>query len=299
MRANSIKLKENIAGWLFCLPLVIGLIGFTVLPMILSLMFSFWNYSGFTAPTPAGFANYAKILTDKEMGKVVTNTLLYTFISIPFNLVLSYLLAWLVNREAKGVKAFRVIYYLPVMIPAVVSGLIWKDMFGATFGIFNKVLGMFGSGSKFFNSPQTSVAMPSIFLMSLWGLGGGMILWLAAFKNIPKTLYEAASLDGAGAMRKFVMITIPLSTPMIFFNIVMSFIGTLQYNGTLTFAPNDGKGVENSVFMYALKIYFEAFRRDNLGYASALAWVLLIVIALITALLFSTHKKWVYYREDV
>lgn len=299
MKKRNIKkfLKNNYEGWLFNLPLTIGLLLFTAIPVFTSLYYSFFETDGFTY-TFVGFDNYIKIFTrDRSIWQVVKNTLVYALISIPLNLSLSYLLAQLVNQSRKAIKVFRLLYYLPVIIPLVVAGLLWKDLFDPTYGIFNKILELVGLGPfPFFT--QASTSMFSIILMNVWGIGGGMILWLAAFKNIPKTMYESASLDGANVIQRFLHVTIPLSTPMIFFNVVTSIIGTLQYNGTLTFAPRDGRGVDDSLYMYAVKIYWEAFNRGQIGYGSALAWLLLIICAIITFILFK-KSKWVFYGEDI
>lgn len=299
MKKTSLKkfIKKNYEGWLFNLPLFIGLLLFTAIPVFTSLYYSLFETDGFTY-TFIGLDNYVKIFTrDRNILQVVQNTLTYAFISIPLNLVLSYLLAQLVNLQLKGVKAFRLLYYLPVIIPMVVSGLLWKDIYDPTYGIFNRILAWIGVAPfPFFF--QASTSMFSLILMNVWGIGGGMILWLAAFKNIPKSLYESANLDGANAFQRFCHITIPMSTPMIFFNVVTSIIGTLQYNGTLTFAPRSGRGVDDSLFTYAVKIYWEAFYRGDIGYGSALAWLLLIVVGIITYILFR-NSKWVFYGEDV
>lgn len=291
------NIKDSIPGWLFMLPMLIGLGVFTFYPMIYSLIISFFNYDAVTVFDFVGFGNFIEIFTyDREIGKVVTNTLVFAIINIPLSIVTSYLLALLVNKPLRGIKAFRLVYYLPVMIPAVVSGLVWADAF-QYYGAFNKIIGVFGikPGTYFYN--EGFGALASVFLMNMWGVGSGMVIWLAALKNIPKELYESASIDGAGAFKKLIAITIPMSTPMIFFNLVTMTIGTLQYNGPLTFAPNGGRGVDNSLYMYAVKIYNDAFKHFRYGYAGALSWLLLIVIALFTAILFKTGG-WVQYRED-
>lgn len=293
----KIFVKKNYTGWLFAMPLVIGLLVFTAIPVIQSLIYSFFDYDGVWTMDFIGFDNFTRIFTtDREFYKVLSNTAIYTFASIPITLVLSYMLAVLVNQKMKNIVMYRVMYYLPCMIPAVVSGLLWKDIFDPTFGIFNRILSVLGlPQSQFFNSAAS--ALPSVLLMNIWGIGGGMILWLSAFKSIPEQLYEAAKIDGAGPVKRLVAITLPMSTPMIFFNVVTMIIGSLQYNGTLTFASNMGKGVDNSLYFYAVKIYIDAFKRYQLGYASALAWVLLVLIAGLTFITFKTNK-WVYYGEE-
>lgn len=290
--------NETIAGWLFSSPLIVGLLLFTLVPMVCSLLWSFKDYDGLTVNEFIGFGNYVKIFSgDKSMGKVVTNTLIYTCVSIPVNLILSYLLALLVNNSHKFTKAFRVLYYLPCVIPAVVNGLLWKDMTDNTFGIFNQILVSMGL-SKFAFFSSSSTAMFSLLFMNVWGIGGGMILWLSAFKNISPTLYEAAKIDGANIFQRFSHITIPLSTPIIFYNLVTSVIGTLQYNGTLVIASRSGRGEGDSLYLYGVKIWYEAFQKGNLGYACALSWLLCLVIAILTFILFKS-SKWVFYGEDV
>lgn len=304
MDAQKLKkfLKRNYKGWLFNLPLFIGLLLFTAIPVICSLIYSFHTdieiYNGQTMMEYVGLQNYFDIFDRYRdtVWLVTKNTLIYTFISIPLSLISSYFLALLVNTSLKGVKAYRIIYYLPCMIPAVASGLLWKDMFDPTYGVFNKLLGFVGLGPYQFFNHETS-AMFSVFLMNMWSIGSSMILWLSAFKNIGRHYYEAADLDGANAFIKLVYITIPMSTSTIFFNVITSIIGTLQYTGTMTFASRGGRGPEDSLYMYGVMIYREAFERDRLGYASALAWTLLIVVGIITFFLFKT-SKWVYYEEE-
>ena len=295
--------KDNYQGWLFNLPLIIGLLVFTTLPMLSSLVFSFHTdvtiLNGEVFMDFVGFKNYkdAFVRYGDTVWMTAKNTLIYTLLSVPVSLISSYFLALLINTQLKGVKVFRVLYYLPCMIPAVASGLLWKDLFDPTYGVFNKILGMVGLGPFRFFSDASS-ALPSIFLMNMWSIGGSMILWLSAFKNIGKQYYEAADLDGANAFAKLVHITIPMSTSTIFFNVVTSMIGSLQYTGTLTFASRDGRGPGDSLYMFGVLVYREAFQKDRLGYASALAWILLIVIAIITLILFKS-SKWVFYEEEV
>lgn len=305
MKSNkAIKfLKKNYTGWLFNLPLIIGLLMFTAIPMLCSLVYSFNTdiniVNGKTQMKFYGLQNYADAFVryGDTVWLAAKNTMIYTLLSVPISLISSYFLALLINTNLKGVKTFRVLYYFPCMIPAVASGLLWKDMFDPTYGVFNKVLGLVGLGPYRFFSDKNS-AMPSIFLMNMWSIGGSMILWLSAFKNIGKHYYEAADLDGANAWTKLIHITIPMSTSMIFFNVVTSMIGSLQYTGTLTFASRGGRGPDDSLYMFGVLIYREAFEKDRLGYASALAWLLLIVIAVITFLLFKS-SKWVFYEEEV
>lgn len=296
-KQSRMAFRENLAGWLFASPLIVGLLLFTLVPMACSLFWSFFDYDGLTTQTFVGFAEYAKVFTDKSMAQVVINTLEYTLISIPVNLILSYLLALLVNNSRRSTKVFRIFYYLPCVIPAVVNGLLWKDITDNTYGIFNQLLVSIGL-PKFTFFSEASTSMFSLLLMNVWGIGGGMILWLSAFKGIPNTLYEAATIDGANRWQKFLHITIPMSSPIIFFNLVTSVIGTLQYNGTLVIAQRGGRGVDDSLYLYGVKIYWEAFQRGQIGYACALSWLLCLVISVLTFVLFKT-SKWVFYGENV
>ena len=280
-------LKRNYVGWLFNLPLMIGLAVFTFVPMFLSLYYSLFEIEADFSAQFVGFGNYLRIFSDRSMPKVALNTFLYAVISVPLNIILSYFLALLVNQKFKFTGFFRILYYLPVVIPAVVNGLLWKDLTDGTYGVFNKF--------PFFGSAET--AMISLIFMNSWGIGGGMVLWLSAFKNIPNSLYESAKIEGANAFQRFVNITLPLSTPMIFYNMIMSVIGTLQYNGTLTFASRYGRGEGDSLYLYGVKVYWEAFRNGNIGYAAALSWLLFLVIAVLTGIMF-VSSKWVYYQED-
>lgn len=298
-RTLSMKARENIAGWLFAAPLVIGLLVFTLTPMLLSLRWAFRDFDGFTRDTFIGLGNFYNMIEDKEIPLVIKNTVIYTCCSIPINLILSYLLAWLVNNNYRFTKVFRVLYYLPCIIPAVVSGLLWKDITGNTYGIFNQILTSIGLPKfGFFDEPNT--AMFTLLLINVWNVGSGMILWLSAFKGIPKTLYEAAKIDGANGWQRFTHVTIPMSTPVIFFNLVTSVIGSLQYNGTMIISGESsrlGRGVEDSLYLFGVKIYNTAFADGNLGYACFLAWMLCIVISILTFILFKT-SKWVFYGEN-
>lgn len=292
------KIRNSITGWLFILPMAFGICMFTLFPIIQSFYYSFHKYDIISVFDFVGFDNYVKIFTrDSEVGKVVVNTLLFACVNIPVVMVGSYLLALLLNVNLKGIKVFRVLYYLPCTMPAIVSGIVWSYIMRynlETPGLFNQILQSLNLPMSPFFYAENFTSIGSIVLMNLWSLGGGTIVWLAQFKNIPKQLYEAAEIDGANTLRKFFSITLPMSTPMIFYNLITTFIVTLQFNGTLTFAPNDGLGNNESTYMFGLKIYHEAFRRTNMGYACALAWVLVVVVGVLTAFLFKTNK-WVQY----
>lgn len=291
------RIRGSVSGWLFVLPMTVGICVFTLVPIVQSFYYSFFNYDVVSVFDFVGFGNYIKVFTESEMSKVVTNTLFFAAVNIPVVMCGSYLLALFLNVNVKGIKVFRVLYYLPCVMPAIVGGIVWSYLMRdnpETPGIFNQFLISLGLSSSAFFNAENLTAILSIVLMNLWSLGGGTIIWLAQFKNIPKQLYEAAEMDGAGAGRKFFSITLPMSTPMIFYNLITTFIVTLQFNGTLTFAPNGGRGNDKATYMFGLKIYHEPFRRYNMGYACALAWVLVVAVGLLTGLVFKTNK-WVQY----
>lgn len=297
---NKIKsfIKENYAGYLFTLPLTLGILIFTLYPIIQSLYYSFHIYNGFNKFIPIGLENYSYMFNgDLEFYKVIGNTFIYALISVPLMLILSYFVALLVNLKVKSVTIFRLFYYLPCVIPGVVAGVMWKDIMNESQGALNTILSSLSlPTSTFFAAAQTS--MQAVIIMGLWGVGGGMVLWIAAFKNIPSTLYEAAKIDGANAFQRLIVITIPMSTPMIFYNLITGIIGSLQINSTLIFAPRSGRGMGDSIYFFAVKIYLEAFDRSAMGYACSLAWILFIIIGILTFIVFKT-SKWVFYAEEV
>jgi len=291
------KIKKNAVGYMFMAPLILGLGIFTIWPIIQSLIYSFYKYDGIMTFNYIGVKNYIDLFTsDSDFYKVIANTAIFAPVNVVISIIFTYLLALFVNKNVKGVMAFRLLYYMPVVIPGVISGLMWVDIMKYPSGAFNTVLTAFGlKPFAFFSAANTS--MVSVFIMQLWGIGGGMILWLAAFKNIPRTFYESASLDGAGKFKQLIAITLPMSTPTIFYNVITGIIGALQFNGTLVFAPRGGTGIKNSIFFITVKIYKDAFEHMNFGYASATAWILFAVIGLLVILLFKT-SKWVFYGDE-
>ena len=293
------KIKDSVPGWIFVLPLVVGMLVFTLYPVLKSLIYSFHRYIDASVYEFIGFGNFRLMFTDdsEEILKVFSNTFLYAIITVPLNLFLSYFLAVIVNQKIRGVNVFRVLYYLPVVSPGVISGVIFSQMFDNTnFGLFNSVLKSLGRSEPFPFFTCEKTAMFSAVLMNFWTIGASMILWLSALKNIPQGLYEAAKIDGAGVWTRVFKITIPMSTPMIFYNLITSIIGALQSNATMVYAPNGGRGEGDSLYFIAVKIYTE-FASGYYGYASAVAWVLFVVIAILTFITFKTNK-WVYTGDE-
>ena len=292
------ELTKFLTGVLFASPVIIGVLLFTYYPAVQSLYFSFTDYDLFNQEHFIWFKNYELIFTvDPDTWKVITNTLIYAVVSIPLNLALGVALAQVANFKVRGITVYRTLFYLPVIIPSVASGLLFVDMFQVgPSGILNNILKTVGLHElTWFSSAKTSLA--SFIFMNVWNVGGGMIIWLSCFKQIPVSLYEAAELDGANSWHKLVSITIPMSTPIIFYNLITGIIGSLQVNSSLIVGGSDGTGVENSLYFIAVKIYNEAFKSLNMGYASAFAWVLFLFIALLTVLIFK-KSKWVFYGGE-
>jgi multiple sugar transport system permease protein len=237
-------------------------------------------------------------LYDKDLWQAMKVTGVYTAISVPLSLVLSFSLALLLNRKIKGVGVFRVLIYLPVIIPVTAGGILWRNFTDADYGMANKFLTSLGAKPfPFFTEAKTS--MPSLIFIGLWGLGGGMILWLSALKNVPETYYEAAKIDGANAFVRLFKITVPMCTPMIFYNLVMSVIGSLQTFGSVYTLTGGSPGKNNALLFYLMKVYNDAFNimGATMGYAAAMSWLLFLVIAALTFIVFKT-SKWVFYGED-
>ena len=291
-------LMKDLVGYSFMLPLILGMAIFNIYPIIQSMQLSFYNYNMMNVSEFIGVQNFVKIFTID--GDAIFHSFGVTFlnavIGVPLGLVLSYMLAVLLNAKIKGISGFRVLVYFPVVIPAIAGALLWTNIFDPNYGLMNQIFETLGLPRlKWLQSADT--ALFTMIFMGLWGLGGGMVLWLAALKNIPVSLYEAAKVDGANPFVVFFKITLPLSTPMIFYNLVTSIIGSLQAFGSFLMTDT-GRGPENSLDFICVRIYFEAFKSYNMGYACALAWVLFVIIALLTACIFKS-SGWVQFGEDM
>lgn len=294
-------------GWAaFTLPVILGLLIFSLYPMVISLYYSFFKtYTG-TTNLPEfyingflnfGIFNYKKMFTmDPEVWQSLGITFLYAVVVVPASLVLSFLVALLMNSKVKGIGVFRVVYYLPVIIPTTISGLLWADFFNVRFGLANQILTALGlPESRFLESADT--ALVTFMSINLWTLGASMILWLSALKNVPENLLEAAKIDGAGPFTRMFRITVPMCTPVLFYNLITGIIGALQTLGSvMTLMGDSGAGPDNSLLFYAYKIYGTAFMSYDMGYACALAWFLFVIIGGLTLLAFKT-SKWVYYGD--
>ena len=284
--------------YLFISPWLIGFFIFVAGPMLASLYFSFTEFSGFGSPEWVGLKNYVTLFTDDPLfWKSLWTTFFYTIFSVPLGLIAGYLLAVLLNSKVKYMPLFRTIFYLPSIVPAVASSLLFILIFQPQYGIANAILEFFGlPTSKWLYSEM--MAKPTLIIMSLWGVGGGMIIYLAGLQDIPQSLYEAAELDGAGPLQKFFKITIPMTSNVIFFNLIMGIIGSFQIF-TQAYIVSDGKGgPNNATLFYVLYLYQNAFQYFKMGYASALAWILFIITVVFTFLVFRYIGRMVYYEVD-
>jgi multiple sugar transport system permease protein len=296
-KGSPLKRAENVAAYFFLTPWLIGLIGITALPMVASLYLSFTDYGILRPPKWVGLENYTKLFTgDRRFIKSIWVTLTYVAWSVPLTLIFSLTIAVALNRGLKGLAIYRSLFYVPSLIGASVGiGLLWREVFGER-GIVNDILGLFGiAGRGWINNP--TFALPTVIGLQVWTFGASMVIFLAALRQIPESYYEAASIDGASAWQRFWRITLPLITPIIFFNAVLQLIGAFQAF-TQAFVVSGGSGGPvDSTLLYSVYLYQHAFQRLDMGYASAMAWVLLVAIAAATALLFWSSRFWVFYGD--
>ncbi len=296
-RPLSMGRREAIWAYILISPWIIGFIIFTAGPMIASLYLSLTSYDIVKAPILLGADNYIKIFAgDPHFWKSLQVTLTYAGIAVPLDLVVGFLLAFMLNAKIPAVSVWRTLYYMPSVIAGVAVAILWSYLFNGRFGIINWVLSWFHiRGPGWLSSPQW--ALPALIFMSLWGVGGGMIIYLAGLQGIPTTLYDAAQVDGANSWHRLIHVTLPMMTPVIFFNLVMGVIGTFQYF-TNAFVMTQGGPVESTLF-YNLYLYDNAFSYMKMGYASALAWILFAFVLVLTLLIFRTSAAWVYYEGQL
>lgn len=295
----SRKTRAAAIGILFAMPSILGLLLFTALPMLSSFVLSFTDYRTVNTPKFIGFGNYTRLFdgTDPYFYQSLWVTFKYVVLRVPLGLAVSFMVALLLNQDfIKGKSVFRTIYYLPVIVPAVASSMIWIWLFSPDLGLLNSFLEALGLPTILWLDSEATV-VPSIVLMSLWTVGSTVIIFLAGLQGVPRSLYEAATVDGAGVWRKFHSITIPMMTPIIFFNLIMGSIGAFQVF-TEALIMTDG-GPNNASLFYNYYIYREAFQFGEMGHASAIAWILFVIILIITGIFFKTSKSWVFYESEV
>lgn len=281
----------------FISPWLIGFCVFTFFPMMFSLAMSFTNWNGLTSPVFTGLRNYLTIFTTDSLFQTsLKNTAYYVGLSVPLNMILSILLAILLNKRSYYTGFFRAIFYLPTICTGVASYITWLYLYNSDFGFLNVLLNFIGLPGVAWLTDM-NLAMLSIIIMDLFVCGTSMTIVLASLQDIPRTYYEAADLDGVSALQKFRHITFPMISPVVFFNLLMTLFKGLQIF-TQPYVMTDG-GPANSTYVYGLHLYKTAFLYTQFGYASALAWVLFIILILVSGLVFASSRFWVFYREDV
>jgi multiple sugar transport system permease protein len=298
-RANRQRMREFrkvLIGLAFISPWVFGFLTLTLYPMLASLYYSFTKFEILSSPQWTGIDNFRTMFfQDKLFWKAMSNTVYFAFVSVPLGTVFSIALALLLNRKVRLMSFYRTLYYVPTVVPAVATVMLWAWILNPQVGLFNYLLSLVGiKGPGWLNDPNWS--KPALILLGLWGAGSATIIYLAGLQDIPTSLYEAASIDGASSLQKTFRITLPLLTPSILFNIVMGLIGTFQYF-TQAYVAGSFGGPLNSLLFYNLYLYQNAFAYYKMGYASALAWVLLVLVLTVTLAIFRTTGRWVHYAR--
>ncbi|OOE13183.1 carbohydrate ABC transporter permease [Fictibacillus arsenicus] len=293
---RSLRLREELSGYLFIAPWIIGFLFLMLGPLLFSLYTSFTNYNITSEMEFIGLENYKRMFTaDQLFWTSLWNTLYYVLFSVPVTTAGAILLAVLLNQRVPGMKWYRTLYYLPAVLSGVAVYLLWMQLLSPSTGLVNTALSWFGiKGPAWLFNPDWT--KPALILMKLWSVGGGMLLYLASLQGVPKTMYEAADIDGAGSLQKFFYITIPMITPVIFFDVVTSLIGGFQiFQEAYVMTENGDGGPINSLLFYNLHMWNNAFEMFNMGYASSMAWVLFVIVMILTVLNLKLGKKWVYY----
>lgn len=275
---------------------MIGFFVFVAGPMVASLGISFMHWEIVTPARWAGVAQYERLFNDSRFYLSLYNTAYYVFIGVPLHLMLALLAALGMNLNLRGIRFYRTVYFIPSITPVVASSLLWLWIFNPEFGLANSVLNSLGLPSLYWlQDPRLS--KPAFIIMSFWTIGGQMVILLAGLKGIPPTFYEAAEIDGAGTWASFRHITLPMLSPAIFFNLILAIIGAFQVF-TQSYIITGG-GPENSTLFYVLYLYRMAFENFRMGYASAMAWVLFLIIVFFTYIQFRLSDRWVFYEGSV
>ena len=285
--------REEVAGYVFIMPFIIGLLAFTIIPIVISLALSFTRYDILSEPVFTGIENYVRMFTqDPTFWKSFKVTLFYVVTSVPLKLVMALFVAMLFFKSSNASSVYRGIYYLPSILGSSVAiAVLWKRLF-AVDGIINSLLALVGIESKIGWLSRPDTAIWTLVLLSVWQFGSSMLVFLNGLKQIPTSLYEAATVDGSSKFRQFFSITLPMLTPVIFFNLVQQTInGFIAFNQS--YIITNGKPLDSTLF-YAVYMYRRSFEYSEMGYGASLAWFMLTVIAVLTALIFKSSDKWVY-----
>lgn len=300
-RRGGLMRDEWLWGYLCLLPSLLGLLIFTAGPLIASFVMIFLHWEIITPATPAGFDNFRQLANDPVFLQALYNTAYVTLLSIPLDLLLSLVLALALNQNLLGTGLYRVIFFIPSLTPTVANAILWLWIFNPSYGLANAALGVFGlpPQSWLFDPGEAKLAL---VLTTLWSIGPTIIIFLAGLQGIPATLYEAAALDGVTWWSRFRYVTLPMLSPVIFFNLIIGIINSMQSGFTITFLfstagfGQTGAGPENSLLLLVLYLYKTGFQDFNMGYAALLAWVLFMIILILTVLNFGLARMWVFYE---
>ncbi len=295
VRTSRLRRREAISGYIAIMPWLLGFLIFTAGPMLFSAYLTFTKWELLTPPRWIGLGNFRFLLVDKTFRTALWNTFFYTIISVPLQLAVALGVALLLNIGIRGKNWYRAIIFLPSQTPIVANALLWFFIFSPTYGLANVVMDVLGLPQQRWLW-DVHLVKPALILMAIWAFGGAMIIFLAGLQNIPRSFYEAAEIDGAGNFAKFLHITIPLLSPTIFFNLVIGLIGAFQVFTPVYIMTQGGPGTAS--MMLGMYIYRHGFQQFNMGYASLLAWVLFVIVMLLTLLQFAGAKRWVHYEGD-
>lgn len=295
-RITKATVRRNLEGWLFASPWIIGFVIWTLGPMLASLYLAFTEWDLVSPPKWVGLSNFEMIVSDSLVWQALKVTSIYAFTSIPLNIAVGLILAMLLNTKIRGLSLYRTVFYLPAVLSGVAVALLWRWLFSPEFGLINLMLSSFGiRGPSWLGDPNW--ALPSLILMSVWSVGAGTIIYLAGLQGIPTDLYEAAEVDGARGWDRFWNITLPMMSPVLFFQLVTGIIGALQVF-TQAYVMTGG-GPNNATLFVLLYMYRNAFEYLRMGFASGLAWILFAYILVLTIIVFRSSAVWVYYEGEV
>ncbi len=288
--------RNQFMGLLFISPWLLGFLLFALFPLIASLYYSMTNYDFIRDPQFIGITNYVRLFTvDPDFWTVMYNTLYYVGIGVPLGIAVAFLIANLLNSEIKGRTLFRSVIYIPSIVPAVCTAMVWLFILNVQYGAINGILKTMGLATiPFLSSP--ALAKPSLIMIYIWAQGTAVVIFLASLQDVPRSLYDAALVDGANAWARFWNVTVPLCTPVILFNFIMGIIAAFQ-DFTLPFVLTGGGPMKSTEF-YVVNLYRNAFVQFSIGKASAMAWILFLIILVFSVILFRTSARWVYYGGE-
>jgi multiple sugar transport system permease protein len=302
-RASAAARRNTLLGLAFCAPWILGLLAFRAYPIVAAFWYSFTDYHGMMEPTFIGIQNYLNLFDDPDVGGSVANTLIYTVMAIPAGIASALAIALVLNTKMRALPFYRTLFFLPILVPDIALSIVWLQMFNPQFGLVNaliegtaKLVGLSIVGPGWLAS--TTWAKPTLVLLNVWIIGQPMIIYLAALQDVPQDLLDAASVDGANWFQRLVSITVPMVTPVIFYQLVTGLIGALQLFSQ-PFVITGGTGTPaQSMMFYAMQLYREAFEYFNMGQAEAMAWMLFLAVLLLSFIVFRTSAGWVYYGGE-